>query len=469
MLNILLAIVVVFLERRNAAVTWAWLMVLFFLPVVGFVLYLFLGQNLTRRRFYKIQEDKQKIIDALIQNQKRDFRQKGVHYKDPSMVQYQDMIYMNLTGSHALYSQNNEVEIFTEGTAKFAALLRDMEEAKDHIHLMYFIVRDDGLSRRLMELLTAKAKEGVEVRFLYDAIGSSSLSKRFFQNLKEAGGQVEAFFPSRIRYINKRLNYRNHRKLAIIDGHYGYIGGLNIGEEYLGLSKRFGYWRDTHLRLKGGAVLQMQAQFLLDWNLASASPVSHELSYFPIRAYQGNVGIQIVSSGPDTEWQEIKNAYIKMILAAKETVLLQTPYFVPDESLITALKMAALSGVSVKLMIPSKPDHRFVYWATRSYIGELLTSGVNCFLYEKGFLHAKTIVVDGKIATAGTANMDNRSFKLNFEVNAFIYDTEVAGRLQRIFDQDLENCRELTLAAYRKRPLNQRFVEAIARLLSPIL
>ncbi|MBD2868281.1 cardiolipin synthase [Paenibacillus arenilitoris] len=470
LLNIFLAVTVIFLERRNASTTWAWVMVLFFIPVIGFILYLILGQKIRRRKLYKLLGDSQRIIEHTVERQMRQLRDRELAFNDPAMHDYQDMIYMNLRSSYAVFTSNNAVEIFTEGNQKFDALLKDIEEAEHHIHLVYYIVRDDELGRRLVKALAAKAEQGVEVKFLYDHIGSSSLPRRYFRKLREAGGKEAAFFPSRIPYLNLKINYRNHRKLVIIDGKAGYIGGFNIGDEYLGLNEHFGEWRDTHLKVRGNAVLQMQAQFLMDWNLAASGKIELSEQYFPIiRDNPGPIGMQLVASGPDTEYQQIKDAYIKMIYAAKRTICLQTPYFVPDESLMTALKIAALSGVDVRIMLPSKPDHFFVYWATHSYLGELLAGGVKCYLYEKGFLHAKTLVIDGKIASVGTANLDIRSFKLNFEMNAFIYDTQTAAELQRIFEQDAVYCSRLTAERYAARPLMNRLKESVSRLLSPIL
>jgi cardiolipin synthase len=468
-LNFLFAGTVIFLERRNVAATWAWLMVLFFLPAVGFILYLILGQNLSRRKLYKIKVDRLTTIRGIIYRQFRELEQGIVAYKDPAIANYHNLIQMNLVSSFALFTQDNEVEIFTDGKSKFDALFHAMEGAVDHIHLIYYIVRDDDLGQRLMKILVEKAKQGVKVRFLYDDIGCYGLSKKYFHDLLEAGGEVAAFFPSRIPYLNFRVNYRNHRKLAIIDGKYGFIGGFNIGDEYLGLNERFGKWRDTHLMIRGGAVLQIQAQYLLDWKLATRKDVPIQPRYFPMPTSMGHVGIQIVASGPDTEEQQIKDGYLKMIYAAKESIYLQTPYFIPDESMLTALKLAAMSGVDVKIMIPSEPDHKIVYWATSSYLGELLACGVRVYLYSKGFIHAKTIVVDGRIASVGTANIDTRSFKLNFEVNAFIYDSGTAAKLMNIFVKDAEFSSELTLERYKHRSLLIKFKESCARLLSPIL
>ncbi|MCM3747667.1 cardiolipin synthase [Paenibacillus pasadenensis] len=468
-LNIVLAIAVIFLERRNIASTWAWLMVLYFLPGVGFVLYLLLGQNLSRRKIYKFKLSQLKNARQRLKTQQR-IVEKGLYtFNDPLMTYYQDMVYMNLVSSDSLFTQDNEVEVFTDGERKFDALIRDMEEATHHIHLMYYIIRADKLGRRVLETLCRRAAEGIEVRLIYDDIGSIRLNKKYLRRLIKAGGQVGAFFPTKIFFINPRLNYRNHRKIVVIDGKVGYVGGFNIGDEYVGKVERFGFWRDTHLRIQGGAVAQLQGRFLLDWSLASSQPFLTDSRYYPPLASGGSVGMQIVSSGPDSEWQHIKNGYIKMINSAKMSVMLQTPYFVPDDSLLNALKMAALSGVDVKVMLPSKPDHFFVYWASHSYFGELLSAGVKCYLYENGFLHAKTLVVDGNIASVGTANIDIRSFKLNFEVNAFIYDSATAARLQRIFQDDLLQCRELSLEDYDSRSIWNKFKESLSRLLSPIL
>ncbi|MFE6799270.1 cardiolipin synthase [Paenibacillus chitinolyticus] len=469
LLNFLFALAVVFMEKRNASVTWAWVMVLIFLPGIGFILYLIFGQNMSRRKIYKLKEFNQKDIDNLIESQRRGFRESQVRYKDPVMADYQDLIYMNLTSSSAVYTQDNEVEIFTDGNDKFASLLASIKEAQSHIHLMYYIVKDDRLGRRVIDALAEKAKEGVEVRFLFDDIGSSWLPRQFYKPLLDAGGEVAIFFPSRIPYLNFRVNYRNHRKLAIIDGMTGYIGGFNIGDEYLGINERFGDWRDTHLKVTGSAVLQMQAQFFMDWNLASSHYLKAVSRYYPLIKHPGSVGIQIVSSGPDNELEQIRNGYLKMIYAAKESIFIQTPYFVPDESLLTALKMAALSGVDIRIMIPSIPDHKMVYWATKSYLGELLELGVKGYLYEKGFLHAKTIVIDGKVASVGTANLDMRSFKLNFEVNAFLFDTRTATRQRLIFEEDMMYCSQFTPDMYKARSLVDRVQESVARLVSPIL
>ncbi|MBD8004642.1 cardiolipin synthase [Bacillus norwichensis] len=468
-LNIALASFVIFLERRDASATWAWLLVLLFIPVVGFILYLIFGQNLSRKKIFEWKDKKKIGIMEITDTQISMLRDGDFPFHDHKTAQYKDLICMLLVNDSAVLTQDNKVEIFTDGNEKFHSLMDDIRRAKNHIHLVYYIMRDDKLGNQLLSLLVEKAKEGVEVRVLYDAMGSRRLPRRFFRPLLAAGGRVSAFFPAIVPHLNLQVNYRNHRKLAIIDGTVGYIGGFNIGDEYLGLNKKFGYWRDTHLRIFGKAVFAMQTRFILDWNQASSNKISYEDRLFPEMKPIGDTDVQIVSSGPDSEWEQIKYGYIKLINSAKDYILIQTPYFIPDSSVLDALKIAVLSGVDVRLMIPNKPDHIFVYWATYSYVGDLLKTGAKIFIYENGFIHAKTMIADGKIASVGTANIDMRSFRLNFEVNAFLYDQELVQKLVDIFNEDVSLSRELTFKQYLQRPKIIRFKESVSRLLSPIL
>lgn len=468
-LNILLASAIIFLERRDVSSTWAWLMVLYFIPVLGFILYLVFGRKLSKQKIFTWDKQIHVLLLEAVQKQKRDMENGSFAKRNPIWEEYKELILMHLNHDQAVLTQTNQVKIFTDGKEKFNALLEDLENARHHIHLIYYIVRNDDLGKRLVEVLAKKAREGVQVRMIYDDLGSRRLSKKFIKQIREAGGEVEAFFPAILPWINLRLNYRNHRKLVVIDGKIGYIGGFNIGNEYLGLNPRFGYWRDTHLRIQGGAVHHIQSRFILDWNQASSHDISYQDNYYPTPPSKGEIGVQIVSSGPDSEWEQIKNGYIKMILSAKRYVYIQTPYFIPDHSLLDALRIACLSGVDVRIMIPNKPDHPFVYWATYSHVGELLKAGGKIYIYQHGFLHAKTIVVDGKIASVGSANIDMRSFRLNFEVNAFLYHAGIARRLAEIFQEDMLQSTPLTWEDYQQRSYTIRFKESVSRLLSPIL
>ncbi|MFB6467579.1 cardiolipin synthase [Cytobacillus sp. Hz8] len=469
-LNVLLAAIVIFLERRDAGSTWAWLLVLFFIPGLGFILYLLLCQNLTRSRLFQW-EDKQKVgIEQLISTQIQQLENDEFVFRSDTARSSRNMVHMLLMNNDAVLTEDNRVKIFTDGKEKFTALLKDINQAKNHIHLQYYIFKNDQIGKKIIKALTKKANEGVTVRILYDELGSRRIPKKAFEELRKAGGEVEAFFPSRLRFFNLRMNYRNHRKLAIIDGKIGYVGGFNVGDEYLGLNSKFGYWRDTHLRITGRAVHAIQTRFILDWNQASERhDINYQTRYFPEELSKGTVSMQIVTSGPDSEWEQIKNGYIKMISSARRSILIQTPYFIPDTSLLDALRIAALSGVDVRIMIPDKPDHLFVYWATYSYIGEMLKAGARVYVYNNGFIHSKTMVVDGKISSVGTANIDVRSFRLNFEVNAFIYHKTIARRLSDSFRKDVALSSELTLSKYVQRPIIIRIKESISRLLSPIL
>jgi cardiolipin synthase len=468
LINLLFAVPIIFLERRNIGVTWAWLILLLLLPVVGFLFYVIFGQNLARQKVYKIRPKSQRYVREMVLQQAEKFKRGSISFRDPNVQNHQGLVYMNLVSSYSLLTQNNEVDIFTNGEKKFEALIDSIKQAKSHIHLLYYKIGFDDLGRRVIAALTRKAEEGIEVRVVYDDIGSTGVSG-LFDKLKAAGGKVYAFFPSKIPFLNLRLNYRNHRKIAVFDGIEGYIGGFNIGDEYIGKDPNFGYWRDTHLKIRGDAVHRLQMQFILDWTLASGKEIALDSKYLPDIDSKGLTSMQIISSGPDSDRMQIRNGYVKMIFEANKNIFMQTPYFIPDESVLNALKIAATSGIDVRIMIPRKGDHFLVQLATYAYIGELLRSGVKCYMYDKGFLHAKTLTIDAEVASVGTANVDHRSFELNFEINAFLYDTNVASELEAIFEADMLDCKQLTWEGYQKRPMILRLLESMARLVSPIL
>lgn len=468
--NMALAGIVVFFERRDARATWAWLVVLLFVPIIGFIVYLFFGRQLKQKNFYKLSSEERNYLKSAVDGQVKKIKELHVFEHNSLLKKHTDLILMNLKSSTSLITTDNDIEIFSDGHEKFEALFRDIQAAQSEINLQYYIIQRDALGKKLRDLLTQKAKEGVKVRVLYDEIGSRKMSRAFFKELIAYGGEVEVFFPSFLKFINPRLNHRNHRKLCIIDGHIGYIGGFNIGNEYLGKVKKFGYWRDTHFRIIGEAVAHIQGRFILDWKQATHQKhIDLEQFVYQMKPRPGKSPVQIVDSGPNSETEHIKNMYIKLIMSAQKSVYIQTPYFIPDQSFMDACKIALLSGVDVRIMIPNKPDHPFVYWATWSHVGELISYGAKVLIYENGFMHAKTIVVDDEVASVGTANIDTRSFELNFEVNAIVYDEDVAWKLRDLFLQDSELCSELTLKRYRERSAAIKFKEAISRLLSPIL
>lgn len=469
-INIMLALALVFLERRDAASTWAWILVLFFLPILGFFIYLLLGRRLRQKTLFRWEGRKKVGIEHLLKYQVEALENDTFQFRNHDAETYRELIYLHLRNNEAILTQDNTIQVFNDGREKFDALLEDIRNAKHHIHVQYYIFRLDGLGTAIYDALLAKAQQGVRVRVLYDDMGSRTLRKRHFKSLIQEGGEVETFFPAFLPLINPRLNYRNHRKIVVIDGCIGYVGGFNVGDEYLGLNKRFGYWRDTHLRIEGSAVHPLQTRFILDWNQASArQDIEYAETYFPAITEKGDTAVQIVSSGPDSEWEQIKDGYLKMITEADEYVYIQTPYFIPDPSFYDAVRIAAMSGIDVRLMIPNKPDHPFVYWATYSYAGQLLRAGAKVYIYENGFLHTKMIIADDAVASVGTANIDVRSFKLNFEVNAFIYDGDVARALSGMFHEDMALSSELTYEIYRSRTRMIKTKESLALLLSPIL
>ncbi|MGV7115584.1 cardiolipin synthase [Paenibacillus kyungheensis] len=468
-INIALSIGFLFFEKRDAGYTWAWLMILFFIPIVGFLVYIFLGRNLKKKNFYGLSAEERGFVQAEVDKQLLTLQDKqSPQFQIPS--KYDELVTLNLRSTNALLSNDNEIMIFDDGHVKFDALFQDIQAATQEINIQYYIIQPDVLGKRLRDALTQKAKEGVKVRLLYDEVGSKKISGSFFKELRLAGGEVEVFFPSFFKLINFRINNRNHRKLCIIDGTIAYIGGFNVGDEYLGLDQKFGYWRDTHFRIEGDSVNHIQGRFILDWHQARKEQKEdyHEFEYRSEK-HQGNSMIQIVSSGPNSETEHLKNMYIKLILSAKKNVYIQTPYFIPDASFMDACKIALISGIDLQIMIPNKPDHPFVYWATWAHVGTLLDYGAKILLYEKGFLHAKTIVVDEEVASVGTMNIDSRSFRLNFEINAIVYDEQIAKQLHDLFDQDSLGSSELTLERYQNRSWIIKFKEGISRLLSPIL
>ncbi len=468
-INIVFGIVIVFFERRNPTSTWLWIMVLALLPGLGFIFYLFLGQDLSKKKIFKGKAEDDGCFQDMAALQKSKMAKDRFHYDDPNFTEYEDLIMMHLRSSDAFFSQDNSVAIYFNGDEKFEALLDSLYSAERYIHMEYYIFKDDALGRKIIDTLVKKAEEGVEVKLLVDGMGGRKLSKKTKNRLINAGGKVAVFLPPFVPLLSIRINYRNHRKICIIDGREAYLGGFNIGNEYIGLSKKFGNWRDTHIKVKGSAVSSLQWRFYLDWKFASKEEIKVCQSYLHEQSPNSNVGIQIVSSGPDSKWPNIKDGYMKMISNAKHKIYIETPYFIPDDSILEALRIAGLSGLDVRVMLPNKPDHPFVYWASLSYIGELLDAGVKFYHYGNGFLHSKVIIVDEFISTVGTANIDIRSFKLNFEVNAFIYDDMVNLKLTEKFISDIENCKEITLEDYNKRSNIVKIKESISRLLSPVL
>ena len=475
-INLVLSIVIVFFQRREPRAVWTWLLALNFLPVVGIILYLLIGQDYRKSKMFKIKNVEDSIRKAAIKQEKF-FANNDRVLNDPYTKDYQRQMQYNLISGGSLMTMKNTLKVFNDGNDKFDALIEDIKNAEEYIHLQYYIIKNDYLFRNISRELIKKADEGVEVRVLFDGMGGRFMSKKLLDNMKAHKIKIGVFFPAALGKINFRINYRNHRKIAVIDGKIGYVGGFNIGKEYVDGSKKFGHWRDTHLRIVGEAVNGLELRFGLDWNYATKEDIFNSDKYFKpleemnILPENGDdvLRMQIISSGPDSETKLIRDNYIEIINNAKDHVYIHTPYFIPDEAFMSALNVAARSGVDVRLMIPCMPDHPFVYSATLSWAGTLLEAGGKVYTYERGFLHAKSVMADGKVACVGTANMDIRSFELNFEVNAMIYDEEVTVELEDNFIRDIYDSKEYTFDMYRNRSLLQRIKEQVSRLLSPLL
>lgn len=485
-INLILSVVIVFFQRRDPKAVWTWLLALYFLPIFGFLLYLVLCQDFRKNRMFRVKEVEDRLsLPAREQEKALD----GVmsYLKTSDWRNYEPLVRYNLETAGAVLTFDNSVEVFTDGQEKFADLIRELEQAEQYIHIQYYIIKNDELFQSIIPILKKKTQEGVEVRVLYDGMGGRFMPGRVWRELRNAGVKVGEFFPAFLGRLQLRMNYRNHRKIVVIDGKVGYVGGFNIGREYISRDPKFGYWRDTHLKLRGSSVYSLQIRFALDWNYAAGENLFKDGKYFglddsttvedvragiqsainSVSAHQ--VMLQVIASGPDASNRQIRNNYLQMFNQARSHIYIQTPYFVPDDAVLSALRFAAESGIDVRLMIPCKPDHPFVYWATYSYMGDLLAAGARCYTYENGFLHAKGVMVDGLVSCYGTANMDIRSFELNFEVNATIYDKDVTGKLEQVFLDDLNRCKEITWEMYLQRNLWIRFKEQCSRLLSPLL
>lgn len=470
-MNLLLSVITVFREKRDIAATWAWLLVLILLPGIGFIFYLFIGKKLTREKIFDIKSQENIGMPELVQAQKEMLADdEDLLSERQASENAKEMASLFLESDESILTKGNKVELFTDGAEKFDSLIEDISKAEHHIHMIYYIIHNDKIGKRVLRALEERAAAGVEVLVIYDALGSRSLRPKFFKTLKKLGGKAEPFFGSKLPIINLRFNYRNHRKIVVIDGKIGYTGGFNVGDEYLGEYKKFGYWRDTHLKIQGNAVLALQTRFLMDWNAAvSNHKLEYEENYFPLIDKKGHANIQVVSSGPDSDLEQIKKGYIKMISMAKESVFIQTPYFVPDDSVLESIQIAVMSGIDVKIMIPNKPDHPFIYRATMYYAEAMVNAGAEVYIYDNGFLHAKTVVVDGDICSIGTANFDIRSFKLNFEVNVFIYDDKIAKQQEQFFYEDMKKSYLLTKEMLDNQSKWLKFKQIFSRLFSPIL
>lgn len=452
-------IVIVILDNRNPVKTMAWILVLMFLPLAGLVFYFFFGRSHRREKMIG-----KKSYGRLLKKPMAEYLAQDSCTLPP---EYAHLIQLFRNINQALPFEGNRVDIYTGGYSKLQALIRELQKAKQHIHMEYYIFEDDPVGRLVRDVLIEKARQGVEVRVIYDDVGCWHVPHPFFEEMRDAGIQVRTFLKVRFPLFTSRVNYRNHRKIVVIDGCVGFIGGMNLAERYMrGFS--WGIWRDTHILLEGKAVHGLQTAFLLDWYFVDRTLIT-AARYFPTIGVHGNSLVQIVTSEPIGPWKEIMQGLTVAISGAKKYFYMQTPYFLPTEQILAAMQTAALSGVDVRLMLPERADNRVTHLGSRSYLADVLQAGVKVYFYKKGFLHSKLMVSDDRLSTVGSTNVDFRSFEHNFEVNAFMYDMETALQMKEIFMEDQRESVQIFLKNWVKRSWKQKTMESVVRLLAPLL
>ena len=461
-------------DTRTNAKTLAYLLLVVLLPFFGIFFYLLFGTNYRKRKIYskKLIKDEalaKKLKADIFQYSKNNFEQ-----ADPAIQFIRELALMLVKDGMSPLTANNDVKLLINGENKFPSVLDALRSAKDHIHIEYYIYEDDEIGKAIESVLLQKAQEGVTVRFIYDDFGSRSVRRKLVPRLKKLGVNAFPFYKVIFIATANRINYRNHRKIIVVDGKVGFVGGINVSDRYINRPSGEGklYWRDTHLRIEGPGVLRLQHLFLCDWNFCAKDNVQLNETYFPKPSSypaKGNKIVQIAASGPDSDTPTILYSILQAINLATTEILITTPYFIPGESILDALIIASLGGVSVKLLVPGISDSMIVNAAARSYYDDLLAAGVEIYLYKKGFVHAKTLVADKKISIVGTANMDHRSFDLNFEVNAVVYDQEIGTQLSDIFYLDLKDAERIEFDKWKKRAWYKQLTEKTARLVSPLL
>jgi len=459
---IALTVVHVIMDNRQPAKTMAWALVIIFIPIVGIIFYLFFGINHRRERLVS-----QRSLDQLSKRSMLSF----VEQHDFKVSEnHKQMVDLFINQNLSLPFKDNLVDIITDGYAFFPELLKDIKDAKDHIHIDIYIIEEDPLGNLIGDALIDKAKEGVEVRVIYDDVGCWKVRHRFFEHLREGGVDIVPFLPVRFPSFTSKANYRNHRKLIVIDGVVGYIGGMNIALRYVKGTKKQP-WRDTMLRITGGAVYALQRTFLIDWYFVDRTLITNRKYYpTPLMQQSNNCLAQVVTSSPTTPYPEIMQGFIRAILAARRYLYIETPYFLPNDPVLFALKTAAVGGVDVRIICPLHSDARFTEWASRSYLRELHQTGARIYLYQPAFMHSKLMICDDSLSTCGSTNVDFRSFENNFEANVFIYDEGTALRLKKVFMDDMSQSVELSKVEHLLHPkFLQRLWESLTRLLSPLL
>ena len=460
-LIVIIVMLKVLMDNREPSKTMAWMLVLWALPMVGIVLYFFFGQNTRKERLIS-----QRSLDQLTKRSMLEFaEQRNLHIPE----EHRTLMQLFKNQSMALPFKDNKVEVYTNGYEFFPSLLREIGKAKDHVHVEMFIFDDDALGNLIADTLIDKAQQGVEVRVIYDDVACWKVRNSFWERLRDGGVEVHAFMPVKFPAFTSKVNYRNHRKLIVIDGRAGFIGGMNIATRYVkGVGRP---WRDTHILVRGGAVYGIHRAFLVDWYFVDRTLIAGKRYYPAISpALSNNCLAQVVTSGPITEWPDMMQGFVRVLLTARQYVYIETPYFLPSEPVLFAIRTAALAGVDIRLMLPQRTDSRLLDQASKSYVREILQAGAKIYFYDDGFNHSKFLVCDDSISTVGSSNIDFRSLEHNFESNIFFYDEGMALRMKKIYLEDEAHSVLVDEAGQlEKHGFFQLLWESILRMFSPLM
>ncbi|MDN3492295.1 cardiolipin synthase [Winogradskyella bathintestinalis] len=460
------AVITILLKKLNPTKAMSYIIGLLALPFLGILFYYLFGQEYRKTKIFSRKHVLNQSIVKTIQEQ-LELDTKTINEVDDLLDEKSKLIPLLYNSEKSKLTVNNDVKLIKNGDDKFKMLFKDIKEAKHHIHLEYFIINDDKIGTELLNLLCEKAKEGLEIRIVIDDVGSS-ISSKMKRQLKNCGIEMNSFMPVLFTKFTGQMNYRDHRKIVIIDGIIGYTGGVNVSDDYVNANNKR-YWRDTHVRIIGEAVKSLQILFFTTWDFVNEKKTDLSDIYFPEHNCEENIPLQIAASGPDTDWSNIMESIFVAITNADDHVYITTPYFIPNSEIVTALQVIARSNIKVKIIVPQTGDSWIAQYATNSYLGLLLEAGVEVYCYTKGFIHAKTMVVDGVFSTVGTTNMDYRSFNINFEVNALIYNKEISSQLTEFFNADLKDCEQIDLKSWENRSKRIKLIEAVARLMAPLL
>jgi cardiolipin synthase len=467
-ITVLFTVLLVILENRDPVKTVSWIMVIMLVPLFGIGFYMVFGQNYRKQKLFSRKGLKDLVRITTLSQKQLNGLENLDSLENEKIREKSRIMMLLLRNSKAILTEWNKVDILNNGQETFDAMLKAIREARDHIHMEFYRWESDQIGLVFRDALVEKAREGVGIRVIFDDVGSWKIGKKYIHSLKAVGIEVYVFMPVKFPFLTSKVNFRNHRKIAVIDGKIGFVGGLNLADKYIHGTRKLGPWYDTHLRIEGQAVRSLQTIFSMDYFFVSKSLLGHQDRYFPDHRPDVKHLVQITACGPDSDWASIMQAYMAAITSAQRYIYICTPYFSPNEAILTALCTMALSGVEVKILLPAKSDSTVAYWNSLSYVSEIMEAGIEVFLFKKGFNHSKLLMVDGIFSSVGTANFDNRSFDLNFEVNALIYNEVITGQLVDLFNAYLKDSRRIRASTWKKRPRKQKIKESLSRILGPL-